>query len=251
MTESEWLASTDPAAMLEHLTHRSVHAAGGFGTTIPRDKPLASDRKRRLFVVACCRQVWHLLTDEQSRRAVEVAERYADGLVDEKERERVKEIATEYVPGRPGYEADARYAAWTCCCADKSGLVGRSRIHAHQATGGVFRHDGVYDSPIQAALLREIVGNPFRPVNISTGWSPMAGKPKWVEPICSWLTWNDGTVPRIARRIYEDRAFDLMPILADALEDAGCADEAILGHCRSGGSHVRGCWLLDILLGKE
>ena len=83
--------------------------------------------------------------------------------------------------------------------------------------------------------MRDIFGNPFRPVTVNPGW----------------LAWNDGTVPRIAQAIYDERAFDRMTILADALEDAGCTDQDILGHCRSGGEHVRGCWVVDLLLGKE
>jgi hypothetical protein len=58
-------------------------------------------------------------------------------------------------------------------------------------------------------------------------------------------------VARLARGIYDDRAFDRLPILADALEDAGCHDTAILDHCRQPGPHVRGCWVVDLLLGKE
>jgi hypothetical protein len=85
-------------------------------------------------------------------------------------------------------------------------------------------------------LLRDILGNPFRPV------------PR-VDPRC--LSWNGGTVPKLAAAIYADRAFDRLPVLADALEDAGCTDAALLGHLRGGGEHVRGCWALDLVLGKE
>jgi hypothetical protein len=87
----------------------------------------------------------------------------------------------------------------------------------------------------QADLLRCIIGNPFHPADIDS----------------KWLSWNNGTIPAIARRIYDERRFEDMPILADALEDAGCADAAILDHCRGPGPHVRGCWVLDLLLGKE
>ena len=73
--------------------------------------------------------------------------------------------------------------------------------------------------------------------------------PVRVEP--AWFAWNDHTVPRIAQAIYGERAFDRMPILADALEDAGCDNADILGHCRQPGPHVRGCWVVDLLLGKE
>jgi len=65
------------------------------------------------------------------------------------------------------------------------------------------------------------------------------------------LAWNERTVQQMAQSIYEGHAFDRMPILADALEDAGCGDAEILNHCRQPGVHVRGCWALDLLLGKK
>jgi hypothetical protein len=86
-----------------------------------------------------------------------------------------------------------------------------------------------------ANILRDIFGNPFRPVQVNA----------------QRLTWNGGTVTLIAQEIYEQRVFGSLPILADALEDAGCSDVAILDHCRCPDNHVRGCWLLDRLLGKE
>jgi hypothetical protein len=86
----------------------------------------------------------------------------------------------------------------------------------------------------QIHLIREIVGNPFRRPTVQQ----------------AWLRWNDGTVPRIAQGIYEERAFDRLPILHDALLDAGCDNEDILAHCRGAGPHVRGCWALDLLLAK-
>jgi hypothetical protein len=84
----------------------------------------------------------------------------------------------------------------------------------------------------QASLLRDIAGNPFRPVTISP-------------------TWQTANVVAIAQAIYDERGFDRLPILADALEDAGCTNVEILEHCRAGGEHVRGCWVVDLLLGKE
>ena len=89
---------------------------------------------------------------------------------------------------------------------------------------------------IQATLLRCLFGNPFR---------PSAPLPHAV------LAWNDGTVRRIAEGIYQERAFNRMPVLADALLDAGCEDEALFQHCREPGSHVRGCWAVDLILGKS
>ena len=67
----------------------------------------------------------------------------------------------------------------------------------------------------------------------------------------AWLAWNGGTVRKLAEAIYDERAFDRLPVLADALEEAGCADEGVLRHCRGGGPHVRGCWVIDLILGKE
>ena len=92
------------------------------------------------------------------------------------------------------------------------------------------------DHPQQAHLLRDVVGNPFRSAAV-------------LNP--SWLAWNDGAIRKMAQAIYDARAFDRLPLLADALEDAGCTDADILAHCRSGGEHVRGCWVVDLLLGKS
>jgi hypothetical protein len=67
----------------------------------------------------------------------------------------------------------------------------------------------------------------------------------------AWLAWNGGTVPRLAEAIYREEAFDRLPILADALEEAGCTDAGLLGHLRGPGPHVRGCFVLDLLTGRE
>lgn len=87
----------------------------------------------------------------------------------------------------------------------------------------------------QCNILRDIFGNPFRPVTLDA----------------AWLAWNNGTVVKLAQAIYDERAFDHLPILADALEDAGCHHEDILTHCRGTGPHVRGCWVVDLLLEKQ
>ena len=84
-------------------------------------------------------------------------------------------------------------------------------------------------------LLRDIAGNPFHHPDLNE----------------TWLKWNDGTVYKIAQAIYEEEAFDHMPILADALEDAGCDNAEILKHCRGEGPHVSGCWVVDLILAKD
>ncbi|MFO0800999.1 MAG: hypothetical protein U0804_26330 [Gemmataceae bacterium] len=85
---------------------------------------------------------------------------------------------------------------------------------------------------MQADLLRDVFGSPFKPVNFTPAWRTEA-------------------VVGLARGMYESRNFGPMPVLADALEDAGCADADILAHCRGDGPHVRGCWVVDLVLGKE
>jgi hypothetical protein len=88
----------------------------------------------------------------------------------------------------------------------------------------------------QAALLRDVFGPlPFRLVTIAPAWA----------------AWNDATVVTLAQGIYDDRAFDRLPVLADALEEAGCTNAETLAHCREPGPHVRGCWAVDHLMGKE
>ena len=102
---------------------------------------------------------------------------------------------------------------------------------SHLAYWEIARHN-----PSQCAIcLRDIFGNPFRPASL--------------DP--AWLRWNDAAIPRIAQATHDDRRFQDLPILADALEEAGCTSGDILEHCRGPGPHVRGCWVVDLLLGKQ
>jgi hypothetical protein len=223
MTEAEWLACDDPKPMLEFLRGK------------------ASDRKLRLFACACCRRIWHFLADE-SRGWVDMAEQYADGRVKQQEFN-IAAVAAEGA-ARSGYKsfaaADARSAAFAtvdsidAASADVASTLGANvvaRSHASTLGANAWKDERL----IHAQLLRDIFRNPFRPVAVNPGW----------------LAWNDGTVPKVAQAIYDERAFDRMPVLADALEDAGCTEQAILDHCRQPGDHVRGCWVVDLLLGKE
>jgi hypothetical protein len=79
----------------------------------------------------------------------------------------------------------------------------------------------------------------------------------WVQQHClppldpAWLTWNDGTVPRLAQTIRDELTFDCLPVLADALEEAGCNGRDVLDHCRCPGDHLRDCWVLDWLLAQD
>jgi hypothetical protein len=205
VTEAEWLACADPQPMLAFLRGK------------------ASDRKLRLFAVACARAVWDLLEDERCRHAVAVGERYADRQATEAELRAASETAWQAVDSCP---AEANYAA-------------QSTVETSPYDGAVdgARHAAQDDMPLkdQCALLRDIFGNPFRPAH--------------TDP--AWLAWNDGTVVKVAQGIYDERAFERLPILADALEGAGCDDADVLGHLRQECEHVRGCWPVDLILAKK
>jgi hypothetical protein len=226
MTETDWLAATDPGPLLEFL-----------GSA-------ATARKLRLFACACCRRIWDRLVDERSRLAVSVSERYADGMATDEELIEAADNVDQEVPsdewaacyainpswdsgyGPGGQTATHSYAYWAA-------------IHcANEASGNIA--GGVPPRPVvgivaeqaqQACLLRDIFGNPFRPVT--------------ADP-----TWVTSTVLALAAQMYDSRAFDRLPILADAIQDAGCDNEDILNHCRQPGTHVRGCWVIDLVLKK-
>jgi hypothetical protein len=168
----------------------------------------ASARKLRLFVAAglCCR----CRIDERIRRRVEKVvlkvEQMADGT----------------------YKRKRGEGSWIQLDEDAYGAATNT---ARLITGR--REDRMIPRREQAALLRDIFGNPFRPVTLNP----------------AWLT---SDVLALARGIYDDRAFDRMPILADALQDAGCDNDDVLTHCRDAAlAHVRGCWVVDLVLGKS
>jgi hypothetical protein len=257
MTEQQWMASSDPDAMLSALVTPDV-----CDDLFSRLYPL--ERRIRLYAVACCRRVRGLMSHAGSRAAVEHAEymaeegrrdpredhrRAAEGAIDactdlasrraasaaltasHLRMIRPMEMAFPFYPGpNPPIQPEEvfGYAAKTanhCRCA-----VGLSAVPAEG------KETLLAEQAAQASLLRDVIGNPFRP------------RPT-LDP--AWLRWNDGTVARLARGIYEERRFQDMPILHDALLDSGCDNQDILDHCEGPGPHVRGCWVLDLLLGKE
>jgi hypothetical protein len=217
MTEAEWLDCTDLQKMLEFLRGK------------------ASDRKLRLFAVAETRRVWHLLTDVRSREAVHVAERYADGRATLEDRlnavraaHAAKDAAAHECPGSPAYVA-ARMAYHAASCINGDAAAANAALDASK-TFSITNCKNVEKVHLVSCLF----GNPFRPVTLEQ----------------SWLSWNEGTVVKLAQTIFSDRAFDRLPIVADALEEAGCHDANILAHCRGPGPHVLGCFVLDAFLGK-
>jgi hypothetical protein len=239
MTEPEWLNSADSQRMLHFLWGEQRGARGAIVPLRVRGLPSTiktTERKLRLFTCACCRAIWPLLTDERSRRAVETAERFADGIATEEELRQADRLAD-----------DAWNELWGTRGKAAAQMAWYVSAPYSLARNAVWGFDSAIVGPLSAVLLRDVFGNPFRP-----------GPPRkkqaarlWNTKLESWLAWNDSTVGRIAQAVYDERGFDRMPILADALEDAGCSDPDILDHCRQPGEHVRGCWVVDLLLGKE
>jgi hypothetical protein len=191
-----------------------------------KGKPSA--RKFRLFATGCCRQFWDQLTDERSRAAVEFAERYADNEITSGEAMTVEGPADEVVDRSRPQGEDAKNDA-AACAAVCLALWAPAHWGAFQP---ILWGEGL----LGRSLLNKLLGCVFRVPYHRIHFHP---------------TWRTDAVLGLARGIYEDRAFDRLPILADALQDAGCEDEAILGHCRGDGPHVRGCWVVDLVLGKE
>jgi hypothetical protein len=222
MTEADWLACTDPDPMLRHLG------------------PAWYDRKPRRFACACCRRIWGLLNDPRSRRAVEVAEMYADDLADEDQlRDAAFEAEDAEGPDNPGWAA-AYYVACDTFDAETAAFYARAALSPRVRQSGINAADPgepelVAEARAQGELIREIVGNPFRPATVAA----------------AIREWNAGAVVKMAQGIYDDRAFERMPILADALAEAGCTDPAILEHCRASRTHVRGCWVVDLLIARR
>jgi hypothetical protein len=233
MTEQEWLVSDYATGMLYLLSGEEIHEDGHI--TPLRMKGLVlhpiTCRKSKLFACACCRLVWPLLVDDRSRKAVIVAEQFVDGEASEEElHEAVILARNAWFEVESSDFSSASYLAWAG--------------HAHHAVRDGAR---LIPSSTLANLLRDVVGNPFRPLPPKS--RKVAGF--WRKKLESWVAWNGGTIRSLAQAIYDDRAFYLLPILADALEDAGCDNPDILRHCRGKGPHVRGCWAVDLILGKS
>jgi hypothetical protein len=248
MNAAEWANCTDPLKMLSYLS----------------DSGRTTERKLRLFAVGCCRGVWHLLRDERSQEAVKVAERYAEGAASEE----ALAAARKAVPMLVGASMDISYPDWAAIATasnrgprdyvygqhrDALG-VGGAYAAAVQAADYAVRGTAFvpgadeevvrsHETARQAALLRCIFGRlPFRPVSIAP----------------SLLAWSDALVPGLARSGYDERQLPSghlhparLAILADALEDARCDDAELLRHLRGPGPHVRGCWGIDLLSGRE
>jgi hypothetical protein len=214
VTEAEWLSCTDPETMLQFVRGN------------------ASDRKLRLFACACCRRVGYLL-DGWSQNLVDVVEQYVDGSVGRSGLAFATDLHDDVVQRAKPYTA--RHIAANMVNAAKAGaawaaawtVVGEARRAIRFSEQG----DTLEESRAQAALLREVLGNPFRPVTVA----PAVRTP---------------TVVALAQAIYARGSLARLPELAVALEAASCTDDGLLAHFRGLGPHVRGCFALDLILGK-
>jgi hypothetical protein len=249
LTEGQWLGAVEPGELLSYLQQHQVI------TRVPGGR-----RRLALFSCACCRLVWHLFDNEASRRAVEVSELAAEGQASRRELEAAATAAAAVATAvelrvikahrnpnaserwevgvARSLAAAAYYAATRRFSTHSVGIPSGSTAaavlwlaHGGEAGGEAMRAMMAR----QAQLVRCIFSNPFRLL------------PE-IDP--AWLTWNSDAVRKLAASIHAERRFGDLPVLADALEEAGCSDETILGHCRDGGEHALGCWVLDLLLGK-
>jgi hypothetical protein len=229
MTEEEWDACADPHGMLlawqRSLPREQLHG-------LPRIR--TPDRKLRLFAVALGRCLQELFKHEWHRMALDATEEVADDESREGEvRGALCQLHDDMNRPRHLDNPDLDKAVWLAAIPHEfweatTHLMYNVRSALRTAWG-----NHTPPVPTQADIVREIFENPFRPVTFDTAW-------------------RTSDVMLLANGIYADRAFDRMPILADALQDAGCDNEDILGHCRdASATHVRGCWALDLVLGKE
>ena len=231
MNEHDWLLALDPAAMIDFL-HTRVY-----------------DRKLRLLACAFVRQRWELLRYPTPREAVEMGERYALGAARRREIEAMRQQAQQSAAEAPEFERHAYQAAAATLLPHAIEAVRtasaslRAQFIAEEANAAMSREDelriiveaGRLVDRQQGQVVLEVFGNVFCP--------PV------VEP--AWLRWSDGAVAKMARLIDQERRWEELPYLADALTDAGCTEEALVRHLREPGAHVRGCWALDAVLGRE
>jgi hypothetical protein len=218
MTEEEWFATDDLADLVQW------------------DGVRGRARKLRLLGCASARQLEPWLRNPRMLKALDAAERYADGLIKDaalarwgREADRAWEALRRSRVRDKSSKVAAHWAVAHACLPDECGYVTPAVLHMDRAFGADARAE------LQTrfvGLVRDVFGNPFRPVAFDPSW-------------------RTDTAVSLARGMYEARDFAAMPILADALQDAGCEDEQVLTHCRADGAvHVRGCWVVDLVLGK-
>jgi hypothetical protein len=211
-TEAEWLGVNQLSALIHYV--------------------LKTDQRRRLRLLscACLRQSGADLVCDAARLAIEASERYADRQLSREDLERVHGAARAALR-EPGWTPEGgeliRRAMWGADQRLKTAL--KQVVYAAPSEK---RGDRAQVELQRCALVRDIFGNPFRPVTFDPAW-------------------RTSTAVALARQMYDAREFSALPILADALQDAGCESAEVLDHCRGPGPHVRGCWVVDLVLGKS
>jgi hypothetical protein len=200
-----------------------------------------TERQFRLVMCAALERIWPAIKDVRSREAVEVVRRFADRRATKEQLEEAsrKAFAAYRNSSASGMDAAAGNAAY--CVTYSRSDRGVSVAHAVFADiKGVCRRDKRFSAAAEVAvhcrLFRCVFGDPFL---------PRRGADR------SLLEWNNGVVRQMAKVIYREQRWPDLPVLADALEEAGCDEAGMLEHCRDGGLHVRGCWAVDGLLGKK
>jgi hypothetical protein len=220
MTEADWLVCEDPEIMYP-VAREELRADYSHG--------VRTKRKRSFFGAACCRLVWSLVVlDKRCRRTVEYNEQKLDKPLSARKEEELywnaKQAAEDPASEAKPFLLEAANLVYDSGYPD---AVIRHLLHNFEGWGD--RRDLARQV---AGIMRDIVGNPFRPIVI---------KAEWLTP----------PVVSLAQQTYDSRSFSALPILADALEDAGCSEAAILDHCRGPGPHVLGCFAVDLILGKQ
>ena len=223
------------------MTEEEWETNNSFLMGISAANAVITDRKIRLFVVECLRMYRSLVPDAATRTVIDSLERFADDPLKLPEVEAAIRSLEMWNQGSSPHEPVMRAA--TACCGNWSDSAGEYRVAIESLIAALPRFDA-YSSwaswrsstpqAVQLKFLKQlrcIMGNPFRPIAF----------------VPSWRT---ETAVALATGIYAERAFDRMPILADALEEAGCDSADVLSHCRGPGPHARGCWVVDSVLGK-
>jgi hypothetical protein len=234
MNEKQWLDCDDPKPMLEFLCDKRGES-----------RKTKGKRQLRLFACACLRGIWALLRQEGSRQALECSERFADGLATDKE---LADAATKaQVALSMEHQQSRGSLGWQWQAAEAANHVARKKFDGgnnpsvrHVATSAATAWALYAPSSLSfeirqnfhAIYLRDIFANPFRPITLDPRWRTSA-------------------IVNLAQAIYDDRSFDKLPVLANALEKSGCDNNDVISHCRQPALHVRGCWAVDLILGKE
>jgi hypothetical protein len=218
VTEAGWLNITQIEPLL-------IYAA---------EHPRATPRRAGLFGCACCRSACEWRLPDQYIDAIETAERYLDRGAKRPTWTRYRNSLINHAPPRvyrwPGWDESFQQAVIDLFYPDAPWVAANSLLAAVGAISTV-QYKAAFENQL-CQLLRCIYGNPFRPVSFNPAW-------------------RTDTAVALARTMYDSREFSAMPILADALQDAGCEDEQVLNHCRDATApHVRGCWVCDLVLSK-